>query len=143
MKRNLKTTKTLMMSALFALALTACGQPTLNSSMTPMQLRQPVRMQSQQAQFSQTQSAQSRQLIVKFRNQMSRAMAAEFNAKYGLQIIQYLPAIDAYIVALESELGLKADRVISYLMQDPMVAHAEVNVTVQVKPIDVQTMPIF
>lgn len=141
MKLNLKTTRTLTMSALFALALTACGQ---TNSMSPMQVRQPVRMQSQQVQTQAAQVNQSRQLIVRFRHEMSRAMANEFNAKYGLHIIRFVPEIDAYIVELDSELGLKADRVISFLKQDPMVSHAEVNVVVQLQPSpDLHTMPIY
>lgn len=141
MKLNLKTTRTLTMGALFALALTACGQ---TNSMSPMQVRQPVRMESQQVQTQAAQVNQSRQLIVRFRHEMSRAMANEFNAKYGLHIIRFVPEIDAYIVELDSELGLKADRVISYLKQDPMVTHAEVNVVVQLQPSpDLHTMPIY
>lgn len=132
MKLNQMTT--LMMSSLFVVALSACGtQPQM------MQVRQPVRVQSQM------QTPATQQILVRFRDQLTRARAAEFSAKYGINIRQYLPALNVYVVEVSAELGLRPDKVVSFLQQDPMVAHAEVNLQVQVKPVvtEMQIDPIY
>ncbi|MEZ0367556.1 MAG: hypothetical protein ACAI44_00560, partial [Candidatus Sericytochromatia bacterium] len=130
MKRNLKTT--LMLSTLFAAALTACGP----QAPIPSQIKIPVRVQS-------TQTNESHQLLVRFRGQMTRSRAAEFNAKYGLHIGQFLPKLNVYIVDVDMQIGLKAEKVASFLQNDPMVEHVEVNYAVQVQPVntDMQIMP--
>lgn len=131
MKRNLKAT---LMMSLFAAALSACGPQT----QLPVQMmKQPVRIQAQQT--------VARTLLVRFHGQMNRARADEFNAKYGVHILQYLPNIDVYVVEIDTETGLRPEKVMVYLHNDPMVAHAEVNVSVQAKPVyaDMNTMPVL
>ncbi|PKL76357.1 MAG: hypothetical protein CVV27_10670 [Candidatus Melainabacteria bacterium HGW-Melainabacteria-1] len=131
MKRTV--TSTLLMSTLFATLLSACGTQT----QLPMQINQPVRVQSQQS--------ESRQLLVRFRTPLSRAMVAEFNAKYGVQVRNYIPSLNVHVVEIAYEIGIKADKIVAYLQKDPMVAHAEVNLQVQVRPVvtDMQISPIY
>lgn len=132
MKLTAKATL-ILTSLLAASTLSACGQSTL-----PAQMPQTVRYQAQ---------AQAPQkLLVRFRSQfqMDRSRMAEFNAKYGLHIGEFLPALNVYVVEIDPQLGLRPERVASYLQNDPMVEHAEVNYAVQIQPVGegVQLMPI-
>lgn len=134
MKLNSKTT--LILSTLFAAAtLSACGQAPI-----PTQMQQPIRFQAQ------TQPQAARQVLVRFRSQiqMSSSRVAEFNAKYGLRIREYLPALNVYVVDIDTDLGIRADKVVTFLQNDPMVEHAELNYSVQVQPVatDMQIMPV-
>ncbi len=132
MKRN--QIATLVISTLFAVSLSACGAQTR----LPMQIKQPVQAQKYQA-------VNAQQILVRFHGQLSRARIAEFNAKYGISIRQFLPDLNVYVVEVPDSLGIRADRVVSYLQKDPIVAHAEVNMNVQIQPVlaEVQIQPIF
>ena len=133
MKLTNKTT--MILSTLFAaVTLTACGQAPMPA------MQQPVRFQAQ------SQAAASRQLLVKFRGQfqMSRDVVAEFDAKYGIRIGNFLPALGVYVVELAPGLEVRPEKVAAYLQNDPMVEHAEVNYALQIQPVgpDVQLMPV-
>lgn len=107
----------ILASSLLSL-ITACGQsnPLPNRVMAPTFSRQ-----------SQQQVHTSRQLMVRFQQAMTKAAEAEFSAKYGLHLINYLPALDVYIVEIDASVGLQAAQVVNYLQKDPSIAHAEIN----------------
>lgn len=133
MKLTHKTT--MILSTLFAaVTLMACGQAPMPA------LQQPVRFQAQ------SQAQPSRQLLVKFRGQfqMSRDQVAEIEAKYGIRLGKFLPALGVYLVELAPGLEVRPEKVAAYLQNDPLVEHAEVNYTLQAQPVgpDLQLMPV-
>ena len=114
----MKRITTLILTGSLLSLLTACGQSTSlpNHTMPPSFSRQ-----------SQQQVHSSRQLMVRFQQAMTKAAEAEFSAKYGLHLVNYLPELDVYIVEIDASVGLQAAQVVSYLQKDPAVAHAEIN----------------
>ncbi|MGV3527171.1 MAG: S8 family serine peptidase [Candidatus Sericytochromatia bacterium] len=131
MKRILSST---LLTGLVASLLTACGSTPLPSqSLAP-------RFQAQQRQTEST-----RELLVRFRISLSAAHANEFNAKYGVHLRQFVPALNAYVVEIDNSVGLPAAQVVRYLSQDPMVLHAEINGRMEISPVkpEMQISPIF
>ena len=105
--------------------LTACGQaPIMNAAPAP----RPAIMNKFQAQ-------QNKQLLIRFRTEMDRTGSREFEAKYGVRILRYVPSLDVYVAQIDASVNLEAAQVASFLMQDRHVAHAEVNYQMSVSPI--------
>ncbi|PIW45645.1 hypothetical protein COW20_19225 [bacterium (Candidatus Blackallbacteria) CG13_big_fil_rev_8_21_14_2_50_49_14] len=130
MTAMIKTTLTLTLATV-ALSLTACGHSALPTQMS----QAPALVQSAQA---------PRQLVVKFKLNMSTAAVHEFNAKYGFRTLRVIPEINAQIVEVDSTVGLKLNQIIHYLQADPSVEYAEINGKMSAAPMPVmQVKPIL
>lgn len=124
---KLFTQTTLMMTLVGSALLTACGQAP-QMPLQPMQIQQNVQSMTMQ-------NAESRQLLIRFHTERDMTDSESFRAKYGLHVRAYLPQMDLYIVDIDETIGLKSAQIIGYLMNDPMIAFAEINQNVQVSPI--------
>lgn len=134
MMRKIFTTS-LILSA--ALALSACGRSAMPNT-SYHSLPQTVKSQSVR---------QATQLIVRFQPNATRLAMQNFNQKYQLQTVNYLPQLNAYVMnmraAVSSQAALQA--MLNSMQSEAVTSLVEINHEIQVAPVnyDVTTMPVF
>lgn len=126
MMRNLFTATTIL-SATFLL--TACGRTQLPTS--PYR-SMPVSVRAQ----SSVQQAPV-QLIVRFRKDVTRTALQEFNKKYQLQTVNYLPQLDAYMMVLRAPVTSQAalSAMVNNMQNEAVTTLVEVNHEMAVSPV--------
>lgn len=118
-----------------ALLLSACG----NAQVPAVYRTQPTSVRAQAA------TPVSNQLIVRFRKNVTRMDLLNFNQKYSLQTLSYLPELDAYVMQVRTPISSQAmTTMIGRMQQEPVAALVEYNHPVQATPVyDVSIMPVF
>lgn len=129
MKTRINTIITSLVAASTILAVTGCGR--VNNPMTAAMPLQPVYTQ-----------AAPQQVLVTFKANVTRQSINEFHAKYGTRTVQILPQLNTHVVELDRTVGIQAVQLVKYLKKDTLVAHVELNHSIQADmPITVK--PIF
>lgn len=99
---------------------TACGQISSPVQTQPQTTAPKIKVQRQDIYKAQ-------EIIVKFKGQLTRHQTRDFHAKYGLHTVNFMPQIGTHVMILSPDVRLSVEQVVSYLNQDPNVAYAEVN----------------
>jgi hypothetical protein len=80
------------------------------------------------------------QLLIKFNSGLSKNSIDTFHAKYGIRTLRIIPVINVYVV--ETPIDIKANQLVEFLGNDPLVKYAEVNTSIELNP-DSATNPVY
>lgn len=82
----------------------------------------------------------SNQVLIKFKSGLTKNNIESFHSKYGTKILRIIPGINVYVV--ETPVDIRAEQLVRFLENDPMVKYAEVNTAIQLNP-DAEVNPVY
>lgn len=114
---------------LFTIAsgLSACGNTD-----APMMMEIAPQYQASMVDYQAPQQI-AKQILVKFRTNMTKNQVSDFHSKYGTKTIKVLPVINVHVVEMAS-IGLQATQAVKYINNDPSVLYAETNNVIGLTP---------
>lgn len=109
-----------------ASALNACGT-------TETQIIQPEMIPQYQSSMINEMPQSAKQILVKFKNTLTKSQVGDFHSKYGTKTVKVLPVINVHVIEMAT-MDLHAAQAVKFINNDPSVLYAETNNVIGLTP---------